>query len=79
MSDQSTPAGPRPSNSGMSFGSFGVAANYTDTPAQNTRSKDRYQGGKRMRHKMRSHKMRSHKRRSHKRHSHKRHSHKRRN
>ncbi len=77
MSDQSTPAGPRPSNSGMSFGSFGVAANYTDTPAQNTRSKG--QGGKRMRHKMRSHKMRSHKMRSHKRRSHKRRSHKRRN
>ena len=74
MSDQSTPAGPRPSNSGMSFGSFGVAAKYTDTPAQNTRSKG--QGGKRM---MRSHKMRSHKMRSHKRRSHKRRSHKRRN
>jgi hypothetical protein len=76
MSEQSTPAGPRPSNSGSM--SFGTALNYLDTPAHNTRSR-RNQGGKRMRHKMRSDKMRSYKRHSHKRHSHKRRSHKRRN
>lgn len=40
MSDQSTPAGPRPSNSGTSFG---VALKYTDTPAQNTRQRPRWQ------------------------------------
>ena len=61
MSDQ-TPAGPRPSKPGMSFG---TALKYTDTPSKNTRSQG--EGGKRMRRKMRSHKMRSHKRRSHKR------------
>ena len=76
MSDQSTPAVPRPSKSGMSFGE---AVYYIDPPYKNTRSKGQYPGGKRMRHKMRSHKMRSHKRHSHKRRSHKRHSHKRRN
>jgi hypothetical protein len=61
-----TPAGPRPSGQGVSFG---VAALAADGPHSGTRSQTRRnEGGKRR--KTRSHKRRSRKTRGHKRHSH---------